>query len=874
MKKLVLALAAHVDAGKTTLAEALLHKSGVIRQAGRVDKGNSVLDSDDQERKRGITVSAGEAFFEWNGTEICLLDTPGHVDFSPEAERVLNAADAALLVISGLDGVQAHTLALWKLLEKRKLPVLLFVSKMDMGRRTQKDLCEELQNKLSGAVLPWKELKKPQEEAALLDEVLLERFLSGEKLTMSDTLPLIWDRKAFPLLFGSGLREEGTEDLLEALSSLAEERENAKNEAPSAFVYKISYDEKGTRLSHVKVLKGCLSSRDRLETKPGTEEKISFIRRYTGARYVQTESLTAGSTGAIAGLEHTYAGQGLGEAKEAPGPVFEPVMRYTLILPEGLKTDQALPLLKRLEEEDPSLNIRSTGRTDSVTADLMGNVEGEILTEKIRERFGWETKLKEGQILYRETLTEETEGVGHYEPLRHYAEVHLAMRPLKRGSGIILKDEAERSLLPADARRLILGQLAQTMPLGVLAGAPICDMEIALLGGKGHIKHTEGGDYREAARRAVRQGLMTARSRGKVRLLEPWYRFRLSVPSDKTGRALSDIQARFGEASQESLEDDMAVLQGRAPLSCLQDYASVLASYTGGRGRISLWADGYDLCHNEEEVVRAAAYDPLADRENPPDSVFCRFGAGVSVPWNEVPEYMHLPFFLKKNKTDAGGQAVNQALRPGGSDKELEELMLKEFGPIKRPVISGAVHAVYPSEPADPVKLKETDSYIIDGYNLIFAWEEYKTLAAESLELARHRLAQSLQNFAGFTGKKILLVFDGYQVGGNAGETEIMPALKIAYTKEHETADMYIEKLLTEAPGSEKLTRAVVSNDRLIRLSTIRQGALRIRCEEFIAEYDEAAGRMRESLENGGIRIGSRLSWEEETVSPQSASRQ
>ena len=874
MKKLVLALTAHVDAGKTTLAEALLHRSGVIRQAGRVDKGSSVLDSQEQERKRGITVSAGEAFFEWKGTEICLLDTPGHVDFSPETERMLNAADAALLVISGLDGVQPHTVSLWKLLEKRQLPVLLFVSKMDMGRRSRQELTEELCEKLSNAILPWEELIEPQEEAAMLDEALLERYLNGEQLTVKDIVPLLRKRSAFPLFFGSGLREEGIDELLEAAVCLARENDDAETGSPAAFVYKISYDDKGTRLTHVKVLRGSLSSRDRLETKPGTEEKISFIRRYTGARYVQTETLDAGSCGALAGLEYTWAGQGLGCAADAPGPVFEPVMRYTLRLPEEIKADQALPLLRKVEEEEPSLNFRSTGRTDRVTVDLMGKVQAEILTEKIRERFGWATELEEGQILYRETLTEETEGVGHYEPLRHYAEVHLALRPLPRGGGIMLRDEAERSLLPGDARRLILGQLAQKTPVGVLTGAPVCDMEISLLGGRKHIKHTEGGDFREAAFRAVRQGLMAARERGAVRLLEPWYRFRLLVPPEKTGRALSDIQARFGTAEQESMQEEMTVLPGRAPLACLQDYAQELAAYTGGRGRITLWPDGYDLCHNAEEVISAAAYDPIADRENPPDSVFCRSGAGISVPWNEVPEYMHLPFFLKKRKTDPDAPTGDRRGVAGSSDKELEELMLREFGPIKRPVISGAVHTVYPSEAPDPVELKGTDSYIIDGYNLIFAWEEYKTLAAESLELARHRLAQSLQNFAGFTGKKILLVFDGYQVGGNAGETERMPALTIAYTKEHETADMYIEKLLAEAQKKDKLSRAVVSNDNLIRLSVIRQGALRISCEEFIAEYAEAAERMRESLENGGIRIGSRLSWEEETVSPQSASRQ
>ena len=867
MKKITIALTAHVDAGKTTLAEALLHVCGALRQPGRVDLGSAALDSTAQERARGITVFAGEACLRWQDAEIDLLDTPGHVDFSPETERVLAAADAAVLVISGLDGVQPHTLSLWRLLEKRALPTLLFISKMDTGRRSRAELLNEVQTRLSGACLPAEELLSPGEEAALLKESLLERYLAGEPLTAADGLALVRAREAFPVFFGSGLKEEGVEALLRFLASLAPDWSVREPEPFGARVFKISYDEKGTRLTHVKCLAGSIRPREELSYPDGRPaEKIAQIRRYTGARFTQEESLSAGSCGVLTGLAASRAGDAFGLAAGEAPHFFEPVMRYTLLLPEGLAPEQAMPSLKRLAEEDPSLHLHYEPALGSIFLDLMGPVQGEIVTALIRERCGWETALSQGRILYQETLTAPVEGVGHYEPLRHYAEVHLALLPLPRGSGIRFADLDGGETLAGDMRRLILGQLAQKRHRGVLCGGPLTDVQIVLLGGRFHEKHTEGGDFREAAWRAVRQGLMEARRQNALALLEPYLGFSLWVPAEKQGRAFTDIQARCGSIGQEESEgasaDGLICLTGRVPLAALQDYAAELASYTGGRGRLKTWPDGYDLCHNTEEVLAAAAYDPAADRENPPDSVFCRNGGGFSVPWDQVPAYMHLPYILPRRKSplsaaaQGGSAALPQTERRGqpeasrALDAELEAIMQREFGPIKRPALRPGAERFYEAAPwREPVELKSPEDYIVDGYNLIFAWDELKKLAEKGLDYARTQLEHRLQNFAAFTGRRVMLVFDGYRVPGGTGSEEARAPLEIVYTAENETADMYIERYLTERKKKE--SAVVVSNDNLIRLCVIRQGGLRMSCELFLEEYAEAMRRLKELTAEG-----------------------
>ncbi len=862
MKKLTIALMAHVDAGKTTLAEALLHVCGALRNPGRVDQGSAALDTAAQERARGITVFAGEACLSWQGTEINLLDTPGHVDFSPETERVLQAADAAVLVISGLDGVQSHTRSLWRLLAGRALPVLIFVSKMDSGRREKEELLRELQKELSAACLPADQILTPGEEAALLNEKLLDRFLAGETLGAADGLALVRNREAFPVVFGSGLKEEGIDTLLTLINALAEEQSLWEESAFSARVFKISYDEKGTRLTHIRCYSGRIRPRDGIPYGDGRpEEKIAQIRRYTGARFTQEESLSAGSCGVLTGLAFSQSGDAIGFAGEGAERFFEPVMRYSLYLPEDLSPEQAMPSLKKLAEEDPSLHLQYSPALGTIFVDLMGPVQGEILTALIRERFGWETSLTQGRILYKETLSASVEGVGHYEPLRHYAEVHLALSPLPRGSGILYNDADGGRYLAGDMRRLILGQLWQKQHRGVLTGSVLCDVQITLLGGRFHEKHTEGGDFREAAWRAVRQGLMRACAEGKLVLLEPYIGFEMMVPAEKLGRAFTDIQARSGSIRQDETpapDEDLVRLLGRAPLSLMQDYAGLMAAYTGGRGRLKTWPDGYDLCHDPAAVISEAAYDPEADRENPPDSVFCAHGAGFSVPWDQVPLYMHLPYLMQTERGAAGHEPRQtdrrDALTTGASgrknlssremDAELEAIMQREFGPIKRPVMTGLSQRFEKIPWQEPVELSGPGEYIVDGYNLIFAWEALKKLSEQGLDFAREQLERRLQNFAAFTGKRILLVFDGYRVPGSKGSQEERSPLEIVYTAENETADMHIERYL--ALRGKKAAPAVVSNDNLIRLSVIRQGGLRLPCEDFIEEYEEAMRRLSE----------------------------
>ena len=873
MKKISIALTAHVDAGKTTLAEAMLHVCGAVRKPGRVDQGSAALDYGSQEKRRGITVFAGEATLNWKGAEIGLLDTPGHVDFSPETERVLAAADAAILVISGLDGVQAHTLSLWKLLAKRKLPVILFVSKMDAGRRSRDELLAELEQSLSRACLPVEKLVPEDkaavldEEAALLDEALLERYLSGGTLSGSDGVRLVRERRAFPLIFGSGLKEEGIQRLLDLLEALAQDQNAAETEPFGALVYKISYDEKGSRLTHLKCSSGKLHPRDEIVYPDGRgSEKITQIRRYTGNRFIQEDELSAGSTGVIAGLALSRSGDALGAAEISSAKAFfEPVMRYHLCLPEGVSPDVAAPALRRLEEEDPSLHLHYASEAGLIFANLMGPVQGEVLTELIRERFGWNVTLEQGRILYRETLTAPVEGVGHYEPLRHYAEVHLALKPLPRGSGIIYRDEDRGRYLAGDMRRLILGQLAQKTHKGVLTGSELTDVEIVLLGGRFHEKHTEGGDFREAAWRAVRQGLMRAEKKGHMALLEPYMAFEIRVPPDKTGRVLSDIHARSGEAQQTGERDGLSLIGGRAPLSTMQDYAAQLSSFTGGRGGLRTWQDGYDLCHDEADVIRAAGYNPVADREDPPDSVFCRNGGGFSVPWDEVPSYMHLPFLAeeagdrKADREAAGNARAASGAGSLGTDDELEAIMLREFGPIKRPVQSGQKRE-WNSLPYEQVELYSPQEMIVDGYNLIFAWPEIHALAEKSLDLAREKLEQRLQNYAAFSGRHIELVFDGYKVKGGTGSEEEKAPLSIVYTAENETADVYIEKELSRRRSERAHPMPlVVSGDNLIRLAVIRFGGLRMSCEAFVQEYEAAMEQLAEITKKSGKKLAAPL---------------
>ncbi len=838
MKDLTVGILAHVDAGKTTLSEAILYRSGQVKTPGRVDRGDSALDTHALERRRGITIFSAQAVVPWGGGRITLLDTPGHVDFSAEMERTLGVLDCAVLVISGSDGVQAHTETLWRLLRRYGVPVFLFVTKMDLPAADKEKLMADLTAHLDEHILDFTE-RPADEELAMCSEAALERYMAAGTLADDDLTELIAQRALFPCLFGSGLRAEGIDGLLDALMRYAPVP--AYGAELGARVYKISYDPSGARLTHLRVTGGALRVRQtlRLSDRRGAvhEEKITGIRIYSGAKYTAAEKAEAGTVCAITGLSASFAGQGLGFEPDLPSPVLIPALTYRLILPEGVDDKTAMPLLKKLEEEDPLLRFGWDARAKELRLQLMGPVQIEVLESVIAERFGFDVRVDAGHIQYRETIAAPVEGAGHFEPLRHYAEVHLLLEPLEPGRGIILESDCATDLLDLNWQRLVLTHLAEKQHLGVLTGAPLTDVRITLLAGRAHLKHTEGGDFRQATYRAVRQGLMKAQSV----LLEPYYSFRLEVPAAQTGRAISDLRSMHGDFSVENTETD-AVLEGKAPVICLRDYSVEVAAYTGGRGRLSCVMAGYYPCHNTAAVIADAHYDPEADLENTPDSVFCAHGAGVTVKWDKVDEYCHVD-----SGRSGGGTRAAPRLRMGSlsiDEKELEAIMEREFGPIRRPMYTSPVRS--DPERARPTFREKKELLVIDGYNVIYAWDELKALAAEHLDTARHRLEEVLLNYHGFTGSDVVLVFDGYAVKGNPGEKHGEGGLRVVYTKENESADLYIERLLHEI-GKNRAVRLVTS-DNLIRLSALGSGIARTSAREFGHEMDWVMGQIGDIL--------------------------
>lgn len=813
MKKLVVGVLAHVDAGKTTLSEAMLYTCGSIRKLGRVDHRSTALDTHELERARGITIFSKQARLRTDTMQLCLLDTPGHVDFSAETERTLQVLDYAVLVISGSDGVQAHTETLWRLLERHRVPTIIFVTKMDLTGSDRERVIDDAHLRLSENCLDFGEhTSRLWESLAMCDERLLDKYTETGAIDEEDIAALISSRRVFPMLFGSGLRLEGVDRLIEFIEKYARQPD-----CPAQFgakVYKIMRDEQGNRLSCMKITGGSLKNRSLING-----EKVTGLRLYSGARYETTDEATAGDIVAVQGLEKTCAGQGLGIEKNSAEPVLEPVLSYRVNLPKTADPQTALKKLRLLEDEDPQLRISWNEQLREIHVQLMGQVQTEVLAALIKERFDMDVSIDSGGIMYRETIKKPVEGVGHFEPLRHYAEVHLALEPTERGSGLSFESRCSEDSLDGNWQNLILSHLAEKQHLGVLTGSPITDMRISLIAGRAHPKHTEGGDFREAVYRAVRQGLMRAESR----LLEPWYEFRIEAPPEHIGRAISDVRAMSGEFKTE----DGSVITGIAPVSEMNGYAPVLASYTSGRGRISCRLAGYYPCHNETQVLSATDYDPEADLQNTPDSVFCSHGAGTVVKWNEVEKHMHID-------TGFGRESEPPpAYRPRSfsiDDKELEAIMEREFGPIRRREYTRPQCA---QEREYTVQPEKREYIIVDGYNLIFGWDELKKLAADNLELARARLTDILRSYRAFRDCELVLVFDGYKVEGNPGErgTE---GIRIVYTKENETADMYIEKLANDI-GKNYCVR-VVTNDSLIRLSALRSGVLRMSCAEFINE--------------------------------------
>ena len=862
MKKLVVGILAHVDAGKTTLSEAMLYRSGCLRKLGRVDHQDAFLDTDAMERERGITIFSKQAVLPLSEAELTLLDTPGHVDFSAEMERTLRVLDCAVLVISGTDGIQGHTRTLWRLLERYHVPVFLFINKMDLAGADRDALLQELKSQLSSCCVDFgAEEALIQEEAALCDENLLAQFLEGIPVTGQKIAALVAARKLFPCFFGAALKLEGVDAFLEGISRYA-----AAPEYPEEFgarVYKISRDAQGNRLTCLKITGGCLRVKDLLA---GTchdgerwQEKADQIRIYSGARFQPAEEAPAGTVCAVTGLSHTYPGEGLGFEQDWTAPLLEPVLIYQVCLPEGCDPHTALQKLRQLEEEDPQLHVVWKESLREIHLQLMGEVQLEILQCLLQERFGLTVTFGEGGIVYRETIGTAVEGVGHFEPLRHYAEVHLLLEPGEQGSGIQLATACPEDQLDRNWQRLILTHLAEREHPGVLTGSPLTDVKITLLAGRAHVKHTEGGDFRQATYRAVRQGLMQAESI----LLEPWYEFRLELPAEQVGRAMSDLQRMGGEVSPPQSTGEETVLTGAAPVSELRGYAREVTAYTRGRGRLTCTLRDYAPCHNQTEVVSACGYDPERDTENPADSVFCAHGAGVTVRWNEVRSQMHVDSGWRPDRPEEQPAPQPEPRRVPSAyagtlaqDRELQAIFEKTYGPVKRrELLSPKEPKRVPTE-EEKRTIRQQDQgpeyLLVDGYNIIFAWDELKAVAQDNLDAARKLLCDLLSNYQGFKKCVVILVFDAYKVKGNPGSVEKYHNIYVVYTKEAETADAYIERTTYEIGRQHRVK--VATSDGPEQLIILGHGALRISASAFQAEVEQVRGQIAEILASNNHR--------------------
>ena len=874
-KQITMGILAHVDAGKTTLSEGILYTCKAIRKLGRVDHQDAFLDTNTLERNRGITIFSKQAECTLGEFGITLLDTPGHVDFSAEMERTLQVLDYGILVISGADGVQGHTETLWRLLSRYQIPVFLFINKMDQPGTDRETLLVELKEKLDTNCVDFSADQTSEdwkEQVAVCDEQVMEAYLEGEEISRVQIQKMIRERKLFPCYFGSALKLTGVKEFLEDLKLRI--RESSYPESFGAKIYKITRDSQGERLSHMKITGGALKVKSVLsngklgESGEGIwQEKVNQIRIYSGEKYTMVSEVKAGTVCAVTGLSATYPGQGLGSEQASDMPVLEPVLSYRIGLPEEVNVHQALLQLRQLEEEEPLLHIVWNGTLGEIYAQVMGEVQIEILKSLIKERFGMAVTFDEGNIVYKETILEPVEGVGHFEPLRHYAEVHLLLEPGETGSGLTFATDCSEDVLDRNWQRLILTHLEEREHKGTLIGAPITDMKITLLTGRAHIKHTEGGDFRQATYRAVRQGLRKAKSQ----LLEPYYEFRLEVPSEQIGRSMTDIQKMLGEFDPPKAEGEMTVLTGSAPVVTMREYQKEVISYTSGRGRLSCTLKGYYPCHNQEEVVEAVGYDPEADLENPTGSVFCAHGAGFVVNWDQVEEYMH----VESSWNAPAGQETNpekpvtaknwkeENEKYLATEKELEEIFERTYGPIRKlgeePPVGRSVKGWKKSR-RDPLegygksvsdyKQKKTpdgekEYLLVDGYNIIFAWEDLKELAAVNIDGAREKLMDILCNYQGFKKCTLILVFDAYKVKGNPGSVETYHNIHVVYTKEAETADQYIEKTVHEIGRKYRVT--VATSDQLEQVIILGQGGQRMSARELLEDVIEVSHQIRET---------------------------
>lgn len=878
MKKLVVCILAHVDSGKTTLSESMLYTAGKIRKLGRVDHKDAYLDTDAQERERGITIFSKQAIFTYDGMEITLLDTPGHVDFSAEMERTLQVLDYAILVINGMDGVQSHTDTLWKLLKRYEIPTFIFVNKMDMEGTDKDAVFQNIRKKLDGDCVDFSSGDR-DEQIAMADERLLDTYLDSGMVEVEDIIEAILDRKIFPCFWGSALKLSGVQELLDAMNTYMVMP--AYNAEFGGRIFKISRDAKGERLTYMKVTGGSLKCREQIE---GTEGKVNQIRIYSGARYETVEEASAGTVCAVTGLGETSAGQGVGCEQENVFAGLEPVLSYKVSYPEDKDAVVVLRDIRQLEEEEPELHVEFAQETGEIFVKVMGQVQLQVLTQIIKDRFGYLISFGMGRIIYKETLAEPVMGVGHFEPLRHYAEVHLLMEPLEPGSGMQFDTICSEDVLDKNWQRLILTHLEEKEYRGVLTGAPITDMKITVTAGRAHQKHTEGGDFRQATYRAVRQGLMM----GECRLLEPVYAFRLEIPTEMTGRAMNDITRMHGRFAQPEIEGEMSILTGTAPVATMQEYQQDVTAYTRGQGKLSCTLQGYEPCHNEDEVLAASTYDPELDMANPASSVFCAHGAGYIVDWYDVYDMMHVkedPGFalagmedvlrnITSEPTEADEDNRKRMARerqdagaPVYDEKELEDIFVRTYGSnsrenaaynkagfnrhnksvseadwyVKKAAEHGKSKTAGAQTPSVGSKTADTgiarpgayrkqkgekEYLLVDGYNVIFAWDDLKALAAVNIDSARDKLIDVMSNYQGYVGCELILVFDAYKVKQNPGSITKHGNIHVVYTKEAETADMYIEKTTHELGRKYKVT--VASSDGLEQLIIMGQGALRM----------------------------------------------
>ena len=852
MKRLTIGILAHVDSGKTTLSEGLLYCTGMLRKLGRVDHGDAFLDTHALEKSRGITIFSKQARLLYGDCEFTLLDTPGHVDFSAEAERTLSVLDYALLVVSGSEGIQPHTETLFKLLCRYGVPTFVFINKMDISHLSRQELMGGLKRLGEGFIDFSDDVPKDEfyDGLAMCSEDMMEQYLDTGTVPADTIRQSIRQRQVFPCFFGSALKLEGIKELLAGLEEYT--TEPPRGDEFGARIFKISDDPQGARLTHMKITSGCLKVKDVLHGS-GWAEKADQIRIYSGAKYQTVDQAPAGMVCAVTGLTSAHPGDGLGAEAGAPFPVLEPVLAYRAVLPEGVDAHKALSALRKLEDADPALHVAWNEGLQEIRVQLMGEVQLEIIQSLLKERFGIDIGFDQGGILYKETITSTVEGVGHYEPLRHYAEVHLLLQPLEAGGGLVFSTGCKEDELDKNWQRLILTHLKEKTHLGVLTGSPITDMSITLVAGKAHLKHTEGGDFRQATYRALRQGLMQAESR----LLEPWYSFSLQVPQECVGRAMNDLQAMGASFAPPEQRQEDAVISGTAPVIKLQGYPAVLTGYTKGRGRLSCEGAKYLPCHNSDEVIAAIGYDPESDTDNPADSVFCSHGAGHTVKWNAVFDNMHIPAVLRAKREPEHEHAA--PILSKSDEEELIRIYERTYGPIR----SNPIAAFRPSVSVQSQGFRlpeatetEPEYLLVDGYNIIFAWDDLAAIAKEDMDLARSRLVNLMCNYRGLHRCEIILVFDAYRIKGNTGSVETVNNISVVYTKEAETADSYIERTTHELSKNYRVQ--VATSDRMEQLIIIGNGAMRISADAFRKEVDRTEAAMRELMAekaNGGQKL-------------------